>query len=86
MVKEVQKKSGESEPFIREKVVVSCLKAGAPLSLAWEIADMIEASQTQRISTAEIRESALKELGKSKDEYRRNWLQYDREKGRTTPR
>jgi transcriptional repressor NrdR len=85
MVKQVKKKSGEVEPFIREKVVVSCLKAGAPVSVAREIADMVEASQTATLTTKEIREDVIGELEKANAEYRRNWMMYDREKGRITP-
>ena len=72
MAKRVTKRSGETEPFIREKIVVSCLKSGAPLSLAREIADMVEASQMR--STGEIRDSVLVELGKASEDYRRNWI------------
>lgn len=85
MVKQVEKKSGEVEPFIREKIVVSCLKTGAPLSVAREIADMVEASQMESMTSKEIRENVLGELEKSNEEYRRNWIMYDREKGRITP-
>ena len=84
MVKEVKKKSGEVEPFIREKVVVSCLKTGAPLSVAREIADMVEASQMETMTTKKIRENVLNELEKSNPEYRRNWVVYDRERGRVS--
>lgn len=85
MVKEVQKRSGDTEPFIREKIVVSCLKTGAPISVAREIADMVEASQTQTLTTTEIRENVLIELGKANPDYRQKWIMYDKEKGRMVP-
>jgi hypothetical protein len=83
MAKRVTKRSGKTEPFIREKIVVSCLKSGAPLSLAREIADMVEASQMQ--STDEIRDSVLEELGKASEDYRQNWIMHDKIQGKIAP-
>lgn len=85
MVEKVEKRSGEIEPFIREKIVVSCLKSGAPLNVAREIADMVEASPVKTLTTRGIREQVLDELGKSDHTYRRAWIMYDKEQGRTAP-
>jgi transcriptional regulator NrdR family protein len=40
--KKVIKKDGETEPFIKEKIVVSAVKTGAHVDIARDIADKIE--------------------------------------------
>ena len=85
MVKEVTKRSGEKEIFIREKSVVSCLKAGAPVTVAREIAAMVEKSSKGILTTQDIREKVLVELANKDENYRQNWIMYDKEKGRTGP-
>ena len=85
MVKEVTKRTGEKEIFIREKIVVSCLKAGAPVSVAREIAAMVETSSKDMLTTQDIREKVLIELANKDENYRHNWVMYDKEKGRTGP-
>ncbi|MFX0168280.1 MAG: ATP cone domain-containing protein [Candidatus Hodarchaeota archaeon] len=85
MVKEVVKRSGDKEIFIREKIIVSCLKTGAPVGLAREIAAMVETSSKDVLTTQEIRESVLVELGRADESYRNSWVMYDKEKGRTGP-
>jgi hypothetical protein len=82
MVQKVKKRSGESEPFIREKIVVACLKAGAPLNLARSIADDIEGTQARTLDTSAIRDRVLEKLADAKPEYRDAWLMYDRQRGR----
>lgn len=82
MVPKVRKRSGETEPFIREEIVVACLKAGAPMNVARNITDDIEATQTRTLETSAIRSRALEQLGKASPEYRDARLLYDRQHGR----
>jgi hypothetical protein len=82
MVKEVTKRSGETEPFIKEKIVVACVKSGAPVSLAREIAAAIEADPSEILETKAIRTRTLEELGKANPSYPENWRSYDRTLGR----
>lgn len=82
MVKSVTKKSGESEPFIKEKIVVACVKSGAPVSLAREIAAQIEADPSEILETKYIRQRSLEELAKADKAYPENWRRYDRTLGR----
>lgn len=82
MVKTVTKRSGNSEPFIKEKIVVACVKSGAPLNLAREIAAQIEADPSEILETKYIRQRSLEELGKADKAYPENWRRYDRTLGR----
>jgi hypothetical protein len=84
MVKTVTKKSGKTEPFIKEKIVVACVKSGAPVSLAREIAAQIEADPSELLETKAIRSRTLEELGKADKAYPEKWRRYDRTLGRTT--
>lgn len=78
MVKSVVKRSGETEPFTREKIVVSCLKAGAPVDLARKIATEIEADPAESLESQMIRLRVLKVLAKEKTDYKDHWEMYDR--------
>ena len=82
MVKSVTKKSGDTEPFIKEKIVVACVKSGAPISLAREIAAQIEADPSEILETKYIRQKSLEELAKANKAYSENWRRYDRTLGR----
>jgi transcriptional repressor NrdR len=82
MVQKVKKRSGKTEVFIREKIVVACLKAGAPVNLARTIADDIEGSQARTLDTSEIRDRVVEQLGNSNPEYRDAWIMYERQRGR----
>lgn len=76
----VVKRDGREEPFIREKLVTSLVKAGAEIGVAREIAREIEERLREKrtVTTRELREMALEELGKRNPEARENWLVYDR--------
>lgn len=78
MVKSVVKRSGETEPFIKEKIVVSCLKTGAPIDLARKIATEIEADTTESLESLVIRLRVLERLVKEKAEYKTHWEMYDK--------
>ncbi|NIM96892.1 MAG: ATPase [candidate division Zixibacteria bacterium] len=84
MVKSVVKRSGETEPFTKEKIVVSCLKAGAPIDLSRRIASDIEADPAESLESLVIRMRVLEELAKEKPDYKDHWEKYDRDVKRRT--
>jgi transcriptional regulator NrdR family protein len=78
---EVRKKSGSTEVFMPEKVVVSAVKCGCPYDTAREIASSLSARKESTIESTEIREYVLSEL-RSRDAASAAdaWEAYDREK------
>ena len=81
----VLKRDGREEEFVKEKVVVSCYKAGAPIDTAREIAEEVSRRIGERTTTDEIRSIVLEELGKRNPEWRGNYEFYDAlVKGRVT--
>lgn len=74
----VKKVDGGSEDFIGEKIVVSCVKAGASVSTAREVAKSIENSAGDEISTKEIKNKVLSMLKEKNQDWETNWLLYDR--------
>ena len=74
----VKKRDGRREDFVVEKVVVSMVKAGAPVEVAREIAGKVEAEAKEGMATEEIRSVVLGELRRRDPEWERNWLIYDR--------
>ena len=62
MPKTVIKKDGRKEPFVKEKIVISAVKTGAPAGVAWGIADKIEKHPKVEIKTIWIRKQVLDEL------------------------
>ncbi len=76
----VIKRDGREEEFIPEKIVVSCLKAGATLEVARKIAKIIEgeALKKEKISAKEITKLILEYLKKENEEWYRNWIVFDR--------
>ncbi len=85
MPETVEKRSGETEAFSREKIEAACCSAGTSPEEARQIADIIEASPERHIRTAAIRSRVLEELGKRNPEARDNWIAYDRSRGRALP-
>lgn len=79
---EVVKRTGVREPFIPEKIVVSCLKTGAPLETSRIIAAKVALKLTEErrteVSTVELARMVLEFLKQEKEEYYQNWLVYDR--------
>ncbi|PNX45772.1 MAG: hypothetical protein BV459_07750 [Thermoplasmata archaeon M11B2D] len=61
MPKNVIKKDGRIEPFIKEKIVVSAVKTGVTVTIAREIAENIEKKPEENIRTSWIRQYVLKE-------------------------
>lgn len=80
MAVQVVKKSGKAEPFQRQKIVKSCTAAGAPADVAASIADEIEKSARDQMSTNEIRAMVLQKLGKIRSEWVKNWEKYNQTK------
>jgi transcriptional regulator NrdR family protein len=78
MAKTVVKKDGKKEPFIKEKIVVSTVKTGAPVDLARKIADKIEEHPQESIKTAWIKKQVLDELELHNPDWPKRWLNYDK--------
>ena len=78
MVEKVIKKQGVEERFIKEKITVSAVKAGAPLEKARDIADEVEEEVEGKIKSEELREKVLDKLEAEDPELRVNWETYDR--------
>jgi transcriptional regulator NrdR family protein len=78
----VVKRSGSKEEFILEKIVVSCLKAGATLEVARKIAKIVEAKlleqDVKEVSAKDLTKMILELLEKENEEWYRNWIVFDR--------
>jgi len=78
----VVKRDGSKEEFIPEKIVVSCLKAGAPVDVARKIAKIVEAKlleqNVKEVSARELTRMILNLLKKENEEWYRNWIIFDR--------
>ncbi|MDD1693235.1 MAG: ATPase [Methanoregula sp.] len=74
---QVRKMDGRKELFVPEKIVVSMIKTGAPADYARTIAQDIERSARDGITTLEIRTKALAMLKAKNPEWERNWTVYD---------
>ncbi|ACB39906.1 ATP cone domain-containing protein [Pyrobaculum neutrophilum] len=78
MVK-VVKRDGRTEEFIPEKIVVSVLKAGAPVDVARKIARKVECAVMERenVTAQELTRMILAELKKANEQWYRNWIVFD---------
>jgi transcriptional regulator NrdR family protein len=78
----VVKRDGSKEEFAPEKIVVSCLKAGATLEASRKIAKIVEAklleSNATEVSAKELTRIVLELLRKENEEWYRNWIVFDR--------
>jgi len=78
----VVKRDGSKEEFIPEKIVVSCLKAGAPVDVARKIAKIVEAKlleqNVKEVSARDLTRMILNLLKKENEEWYRNWIIFDR--------
>jgi transcriptional regulator NrdR family protein len=78
----VVKRDGRKEEFAYEKIVVSCMKAGAPLDVARKIAKIVEAklleSGVSEVSAKELTKMVLELLKKENEEWYKNWIIFDR--------
>ena len=82
MAIQVVKKDGKTEPFRRIKIVKSCTSVGAPADVAASIADEIEKTARDQMPTSEIRAMVLDRLSKIRQEWAKNWTQYEETKGK----
>lgn len=77
----VIKRDGSKEEFAIEKVVVSCLKAGASLESARKIGKIVEAkileSGSKEVTAKELTKIILQQLKKENEEWYRNWIIFD---------
>ncbi len=78
MVKSVIKKDGRKEPFIKEKIVVSTIKSGAPVDIAREIAKKIEKHPGDSIKTQWIRKQVSDQLKVHNSDWLHNFVSYDK--------
>ncbi len=78
----VIKRDGSKEEFAYEKIVVSCLKSGAPLDVARKVAKIVEAeilkSGRSEVTAKELTRMVLELLRKENEEWYRNWIIFDR--------
>ncbi|MCL7401686.1 MAG: ATPase [Thaumarchaeota archaeon] len=78
----VVKRDGSEEEFIPEKIVVSCLKSGATVEAARNIAKIVEArileKKLEKITAKELTGWVLELLKKENEEWYRNWIIFDR--------
>ncbi len=78
----VIKRDGEREEFSHEKIVVSCMKAGAPLDVARKIARIVECDLLSRgvaeVTTKDLMGSVLSLLRRENEEWYQNWIVFDR--------
>ena len=78
MPKTVIKKDGRKEPFIKEKIVVSAVKSGAPIDIARDIARKIEKHPEETIKTAWVRTRVVHELQVHNPEWPKRFASYDK--------
>ena len=78
----VVKRDCSREEFAYEKIVVSCLKSGAPLNVARKIAKIVEAeilkSGKDEVTAKDLTRMVLELLRKESEEWYRNWIVFDR--------
>lgn len=81
-VVKVLKRDGSEEEFVPEKIVVSCLKAGATVDVARKIAKIIEGRILDRglekVNALDLTKWILELLKKENEEWYRNWLVFDK--------
>jgi len=77
MPKKVLKKNGNREDFIKEKIIVSAVKAGAPVNFARDIAKQVEEHPEDELKTKWIRQYVLNKLKYLNEEWHNNWINYD---------
>ena len=77
MPKKVIKKNGNKETFIKEKIVVSAVKAGAPVKVARDIAKQVEEHSEVELKTKWIRQYVLNKLKYHNKDWHDNWINYD---------
>jgi transcriptional regulator NrdR family protein len=74
----VVKRDGSKEPFIREKIVTSAVKAGAPVNIARRIAREIDERTDPEISSKDIRIYILDTMELHNPDVVKSWINYDK--------
>ena len=78
MPKTVIKRDGRKENFIKEKIVVSAIKTGAPVKIARDIADKIEKHPKDEVKAIWIRKHVLDELNLHNPDWPKRWIAFDK--------
>ncbi|MFQ5711709.1 MAG: ATP cone domain-containing protein [Candidatus Geothermarchaeales archaeon] len=78
MAIQVTKLDGSLEEFTPEKIVVSCIKSGAPATFARETAEAVEKRVYDKIPTSEIRSVVLEQLKAENPDWEQYWLLYEK--------
>jgi transcriptional repressor NrdR len=77
----VVKRDGSKEEFVFEKIVVSCMKAGATPDAARKIAKIIEGrlldQGVKEVSAKDLTRMVLELLRRENEEWYRNWIVFD---------
>ena len=76
----VVKRSGELEPFRKEKIVRACKGAGASPKVAEKIADEVAKTARDGMSTSEIRTAVLSKLRKENPAWEAAYLKHEKAK------
>ncbi len=78
---EIKKRSGSTEVFMPEKVVVSAVKCGCPYDTAREIASSLSSRSESVMESSQVREYVLTELrSRGAASAADSWESYDKEK------
>jgi len=78
MPKTVIKRDGRKENFIKEKIVVSAIKTGAPVKIARDIANKIDKHPEEEVKAIWIRKQVLDELNLHNPDWPKKWYNYDK--------
>ncbi len=77
----VVKRDGSKEEFVFEKIVVSCMKAGATVDAARKIAKIVEGrlldQGVKEVSAKDLTRMVLELLRRENEEWYRNWIVFD---------
>ena len=76
----VTKKSGALEPFQRDKIIKSCVGAGAPQAVAERVADEVAKNIREGMPTSEIRAAVLSNLSKENPAWVMKFMEYEQKK------
>jgi transcriptional regulator NrdR family protein len=74
---QVIKKNGALEPFQREKIITSCMNAGATQEVAERVADEVAKIVKDKITTVEIRAAVLSNLSEKNPAWVMKYMEYE---------
>ena len=80
----VTRRDGREEDFVREKIVVSVVKAGGNVEVARSIAQDVETAlaRSPEVTTEQIRTEVLNRLKSKNARVYESWLVYDKQNKR----